>query len=114
MFTLTLHDRNGTELNLGDIVKISDGKHFVFFAEVKYLDKEKVITPFHTFTFHSFVKVDKVPAKAIKSTEERYDIWFMPDEDEEDTDAASFETYLNDWRLCEHKLQNRCWRITKS
>ena len=48
MFTLKLFDRKGTELNLGDIVKISDGKRFTFFAEVKYLESEGVITPFHT------------------------------------------------------------------
>jgi len=113
MFTLTLTDRNGTPLNEGDIVKISNSGKFTFFSEVKYLEKEKVITPFHTFTFHSFEKVDKVPDSAIKSSEERYDIWFLGNEASPDHKAADYEGYLMEWRKCERNLEKRCWRIER-
>lgn len=112
MFILKLYDRKGKELKLGDIVKISDGKSFNFFCEVKYLEKEKVIAPFHTFSFHSFEKIDKVPANAVKSTEERYNIWYVYQDDAEtDPEAEKFEKYLMDWRSCEHMLDRRCFRI---
>lgn len=110
MFTLKLYDRNGTALSFGDIVKISDGKVFTFFAEVKYLEREKVITPFHTFSFHSIVKVDKVPEGAKKSTEERYDIWYI-ESPEEDTDSESAENYLTAWRECERLMEKGYYRI---
>lgn len=46
MFILELYDRLGNKLNLGDIVKVSDGRgSFQFFAEVKYLEEEKCLTP---------------------------------------------------------------------
>ena len=76
MFTLELYDRKGNKLNIGDIVKISDGKNFTFYSEVKYLEKEKAIAPFHTFCFHSFEKVETVPDHAKPGTEERYKIWY--------------------------------------
>ena len=114
MFILKLYDRKGTQLHEGDYVKISDGKQFTFFAEVKYLEKEGVIAPFHTFSFHSFEKVNEIPENAIKSTEERYGIWYLHREDSEiDSDAEYFEKYLLSWRECEHHLEKRCWRILK-
>lgn len=113
MFILTLHDRKGKELKLGDIVKISDhNERFTFFCEVKYLEAEKVITPFHTFSFHSFEKVDSVPNEAIKSSEERYNIWYMYSDDaEKGTERPSFNRYLMSWRECEDLLEKRCWRV---
>lgn len=113
MFILKLYDRNGRELNIGDLVKISDHRsQFSFFCEVKWLEDEKVITPFHTFSFHSFEKIDKVPENAIKSTEERYNIWYLyEDQAEHDTERASFDNYLMSWRECEHHLEKRSWRI---
>jgi hypothetical protein len=114
MFVLKLFDREGNEVKEGDIVKISDGHRFSFFAEVKYIESEGIITPFHTFSFHSFEKIDKVPEGAEKSTEERYDIWFIyHDEAEEDDKAEDFKKYLMSWRECEHHLEKRSWRITK-
>jgi len=115
MFKLTLHDRNGVELKEGDIVKISNGRDFSFFAEVKWLEKEQVLTPFHTFSFHSFEKVDKVPDNARKGNEERYGIWFMYEDEgrEHDEKQEYFDKYLADWRQCEHLLDNKCYRITK-
>lgn len=115
MFTLTLHDRKGTELNEGDFVKISNGKQFTFFAEVKYLEKEGVIAPFHTFSFHSFEKVDEIPKEAKHSTEERYNIWYLYDEKAaKDKNAETFKDYLISWRECEHHLEKRSWRISKT
>jgi hypothetical protein len=112
MFVLNLYDRKGKELKLGDFVKISDGKMFTFFAEVKYLPEEKFITPFHTFSFHSFEKVDSVPAAAKQSTEERYKIWYVCGEDAEaDNEADDFKTYLMNWRQCDNFLKDRCYRI---
>jgi hypothetical protein len=115
MFKLILQDRKGNALNMGDIVKVSDGRYFKFYAEVKYLDKEKCITPFHTFSFHSFEKVDSVPENAIQSTEERYKIWYVPDEyAQADDEPDTGEKYLMDWRTCEHLLEQSCYRIELS
>lgn len=114
MFTLKLFDRIGNELKEGDIVKISNGRVFTFYAEVKYIESEGIIAPFHTFCFHSFEKVDKIPEQAKKSTEDRYDIWYVYDENEEqDEKAPDFEKYLMSWRECEHKLEKRSWAIEK-
>lgn len=114
MFKLTLHDRNGVELKLGDIVKISNGKTFTFYAEVKWLEKEKAIAPFHTFTYHSFEKVDKVPEKAIKRiVEAEYEWWFLCDEDAEtDEYAEEAKRYLTSWRDCETLLNSRSYQIS--
>jgi hypothetical protein len=112
MFTLKLYDRRGKELHQGDIVAVSDGKRFTFYCEVKYLEKEKVIAPFHTFSFHSFEKVAAVPANAVESTEERYKIWYVYNEEATADEAAErAERYLMDWRTCEHLLADRCFRI---
>ena len=110
MFILELYDRLGQKLNIGDIVKISDGRHFKFYAEVKYLADEECIAPFHTFSFHSFEKVDKVPENAIQSTEERYKIWYI-DNPESDDNAKNYEHYLIEWRKCEVLLRNKIFRI---
>jgi intein/homing endonuclease len=112
MFLLKLYDRKGKELNEGDIVAVSDGKRFTFYCEVKYLAKEKVIAPFHTFSFHSFEKVDKVPANAVESTEERYKIWYIYNEEATADEAADkAKNYLMDWRECEHLLSEKCFQI---
>jgi hypothetical protein len=115
MFTLELLDRNGVSLKEGDIVKVSNGKEFHFFAEVKYLEKENAIAPFHTFSFHSFEKIDKLPDNAIKSTETRYGIWYVTDPENDCAEAAeSAKDYLISWRECEHALDKRCFKITRS
>lgn len=110
MFTLTIHDRKGTLLKQGDIVKISERGYFQFFSEVKWLEKEQVLAPFHTFCFSSFEKVNSVPKEARKSSEERYNIWYL-DEKEKDPESETFEKYLMGWRECEHMLKERCYRI---
>lgn len=110
MFKLILQDRKGKALNMGDIVKVSLRGEFTFYSEVKYLESEKKIAPFHTFSFHSFEKVDKVPEEAVLSSETRYKIWYLqaalPDEK-----AGLFEKYLLDWRTCEHELDKGAFRI---
>lgn len=114
MFILTLQDRKGNELNEGDIVKISNGKDFTFYSEVKYLEDEQCIVPFHTFSFHSFEKVDKLPNNAIQSTETRYKIWYVSAIDaEEDKTGEEFRQYLMSWRECEIALEYRCFVINK-
>lgn len=114
MFTLTIYDRKGVELKEGDIIKISNGKEFDFFAEVKWLEKDQILTPFHTFSFHSFEKIDKLPNGVTKSTEERYNIWYLYHDDAmADKHAADFQEYLMSWRECEHHLAARMWRINK-
>ena len=110
MFILKLQDRKGMILNEGDIVKISDGKSFNFYSEIKYLEQEKAIAPFHTFSFHSFEKVDVVSENAVLSTEKRYKIWFMQNP-EIDNSPQDGEKYLIDWRACEHLLNQRCFLI---
>lgn len=112
---LKLTDVHGKELNFGDIVKINSGRgvNSCFYAEVKYLEKEQAIAPFHTFSFHSFEKVDKLPEGAKELNEERYKCWFHTDEKEADRQQEikeSFDGYLIDWRKCEHEL-NRCFHI---
>lgn len=114
MFILRLYDRNGIELKLGDIVRISDGRYWHFYAEVKYL-KDGAITPFNTFSFHSFEKIDKLPEGVVKSTEPLYNIWYKPsdmlDESDEDYLAEKFKAYLASWRYCEHWIDKECYRI---
>lgn len=113
MFRLTIHDRIGNELKLGDIVKISNGRHFTFYAEMKYIPEEEVIAPFHTFTFHSFERVDTVPDHAVQSAvETRYRIWVasFPEIDPEEIRAEA-DRYLIEWRSCEHLLEKKIFRI---
>lgn len=112
MFILKLQDREGKELNEGDLVAISNGKEFTFYCEVKFLEKEQAIAPFHTFSFHSVVKVDKLPENAVKSTEERCNIWYVPNA-EEDNESKSFERFLISWRECEIALEKRAFIIKK-
>lgn len=113
MFTLKIHDRNGIELKEGDIVKVHNNREFVFFSEVKWLEQEQAIAPFHTFAFHSFEKVDSVPESAIKSNEERYNVWYL-EQEKEDPKLDFFEKYRIGWLECEHELDNRSYRITKT
>lgn len=113
-YTLHLFDRDGRELNEGDFVKISDGSRIQFYAEVKYLDKENSIAPFHTFSFHSMIKVDKLPEGLVKADEERYEVWHNAEPDDDETvNSASVKQYLMDWRACEHSLHERMFRISK-
>ena len=110
MFILELYDREGTKLNIGDYVAVSNSERFTFYAEVKYLKDDGIITPFHTFSFSSVLKVDKLPDNAIKSTEERYNIYYIP-EDEADKDGKRFTEFLWSWRKCEHHLNTTSWKI---
>lgn len=118
MFILTVHDREGTELKDGDIVAVSGHNHgdnrFKFFAEVKWIPEKQVLTPFHTFTFHSFLKVDKVPDGAVPFKDDMadYKIWYICDS-EVDTKARDYERYLIDWRDCERLIENHIFRIRK-
>jgi hypothetical protein len=112
MFILKLYDREGTELQEGNYVKVSNGKGFKFISEVKYLEKEKAIAPFHTFSFHSFVKIDKLPGNVKLANENRYHIWYLENE-EADEKASDFDKYLIDWRQCEHLLKESCYKIEK-
>jgi hypothetical protein len=106
---LILTDTHGTPLNFGDIVRVNSGRggDSCFYSEVKYLEKEKAIAPFHTFSFHSFEKVDKVPENAKELSETRYKAWYI---DKDAESEKNFEGYLMDWRKCEHEL-NRCFHI---
>ena len=111
MFTLELFDRNGEKLQQGNIVKVSDGRNFKFYSEVKWLEQEQVIAPFHTFSFHSFVKVDKLPENLQLSTQEtRYSIWWTVGE-EMDEAAEKGETYLKQWRGIEEYINNGIYKI---
>ena len=111
MFTLKLYDRKGIELKPGDIVKVSDGRNIKFYSEVKYLESEKAIVPFHTFTFHSFERVDLLPKNAVlQSLETRYKIWYVVGL-EPDEEAKDFEHYLLRWRECERLLEKNVFNI---
>jgi hypothetical protein len=106
---LVLTDVHGTPLNFGDIVKINSGRSSsgFFYAEVKYLTEEKAIAPFHTFSFNSFERVDKLPENAKELSEKRYKVWYVPNTPE---DKEHFENYLMSWLECENLL-NRCFHI---
>jgi len=122
MFILTIHDRNGVQLKEGDFVKILDnGGRLTFFAEVKYLPQEMIITPFHTFSFSELEKVENneagqpdIPSTAVLSTEERYKIYYLPDPIKTTQENhENFSRFLMDWRQCESHLEKRMWRIKK-
>jgi hypothetical protein len=114
---LTIHDRKGNELKFGDIVMIechSMGNYYRFYSEVKYLPESQSIAPFHTFSFHSVEKVDRIPDGAVASTEERYKVWYECrelGEDEEIPKKESYERYLMEWRECEHLLEQKIFRV---
>ena len=111
MFILELYDSLGNKLSEGDTVKVSNGRGLIFYTTVVYLEEEQVINPFHTFSFHNIEKVDCVPEGCSKSTEERYDIWLAKDRDGKGFEDA--ERYLTSWRICEHKLAGRMYRIQR-
>ena len=114
MFKLKLYDRNGVELHEGDIVRISNSGLFNFFAEVKYLEAENAIAPFHTFVFASVEKIDAVPEGATKAREDRYNVWYVADgEAAVDEQAKENNDYLWSWRELEHQIDARCWRIER-
>lgn len=110
MFKLKLFDRKGFELQLGDIVKVSDGRRIQFYSEVKYLSESQSIAPFHTFSFHSFEKIGKLPDNAILSLmETRYKIWYLVDPEADE--APDFDGYLMRWKECERLLENNVFNI---
>jgi len=114
MFVLKLFDRLGNEINEGDIVKISNKGYFTFFSEVKFIQEEMIITPFHTFCFHSFEKVNEVPKEAVLSSEKRYNIWYLNDEyAQKDTNHSNFEHYLMSWKECEYHINQKSYKIEK-
>jgi hypothetical protein len=113
MFKLILQDRKGNILNEKDIVKVSNGKTFTFYSEVKYIDKKGVLAPFHTFSFHSFEKVDKVPDGAILADELDYNIWYVPNA-EPDEYAKDFNKYLMSWRECEIAIEKSAFVIKRN
>lgn len=116
MFILKLQDRNGNELNEGDLVRISDGNKFTFYSEVKYLEKENAIAPFHTFSFHSIEKVDTLPDGLTQGKEERYKMWYHGSNAITDPNGKidkSYSEYLMSWRACERQIDNRCFSISK-
>jgi hypothetical protein len=113
MFELRVYDRLGNELNEGDLVLVSGGQRGIsFYCEVKYLEEEQAIAPFHTFCFHSFEKVDKLPEGLTKMKEERFNAWYAPDP-EKDNDHETYNSYFLSWVQCEHELNKRSYRITK-
>jgi hypothetical protein len=103
MFILELYDSKENKLSPGDIVMIKS-RHTTFYCEVKYLEEEQVIAPFHTFSFTEMEKVSEVPADAILSmVETRYKVWHKEVEGSSD--------YIISWRDCETLLEKRCYRI---
>ena len=105
---LTLQDANGVELKFGDIVAISDGRHLNFYCEVAYLEDQKAIAPFHTFSLHNVKKVDKLPEGVVRAKEERYKVWYHPDPKK---DKNPHEDYLMSWRSCEKLIRDRMFKI---
>lgn len=111
MFLVKLFDRNRKELSIGDIVAISDGKRLNFYCRITFLEKEQKLAPFHTFSFHSVEKVDKVPENATRCTEDRYECWYMGSEAKPDESSSLHDKYLLDWRACERFLDKSCFDV---
>ena len=113
MFIVKLKDRNGRPLQLGDIVKLSDGKRITFFVRVTWLPDIKKLAPFHTFSFHSIEyagdNVESLPDGIVQCTEPRFDCWFMRGTNP-DASAEAHERNLTEWRACEHVLES-CYDI---
>lgn len=114
MFTLKLQDRNGQELKQGDIVKVSDGKRYTFYTEVKFFKETGIISPFDTFSFHSFEKVDKVPDGLIERSGDIANFRYWVAKDETDIDGQQFNGYLMSWRTCENLIKSKCFLITEN
>jgi hypothetical protein len=112
MFEITFHDRNGTELKEGDVVALSDGKALRFYCEVKWIEAENIMAPWHTFSFHSVEKADKLPDGLTLSDETRYKCWYHNDP-AEDNASGSFEHYRMEWLTCEREIDKRVFRIKR-
>ena len=110
MFRLRFFDCDGAEIFEGDIVKIYAGNHTIFYSEVKYLEDERVLVPLHNFAWYRFKKVDTIPLFAVKSNEDRFDLWYEPDTKH---NYNLPQEQLTSWKDCEVLLENRCWQITK-
>lgn len=110
MFRLRFYDCDGIEVTEGDIVQIFAKNEIIFYSEVKYLEDEQVIVPFHNFAWYRFKKVDSIPLFAIKSDETRFQLWYNPDADH---NYKASQELLWSWKDCEVLLEKRCWRITK-
>lgn len=112
-FYFELTDRNGTVLNDGDIVRVSDSHGFTFYSEVKYFPETNIIVPFHTFSFHSFEKVDSIPDNALPGkADSNYKIWYVPNA-EKDDESEKFDRYHSDWMSCDRLLEGRCYVIKR-
>ena len=112
MFKLILMDREGKKLKIGDLVKVSDGRGFSFYAKIQYDKKSKTIAPFHTFSFHSFLKVDKLPKNAIERTDRNFTYWFVHNpESDLDVHQTTTRNYVLSWLECERALKESCYCI---
>lgn len=114
-FILKIYDRKGTELHEGDIVRVFTGRQINghFYSEVKWLEKEQTLTPFHTFSLHSVEKVDKLPDNVVEGKETRYKIWMDHDAQEDASGKEEFDQYFWDWKACEHQLDKKFYRIER-
>lgn len=108
MIVLKLKDSLGNNLEFGDFVKITNNGRNVFYSEVKYIENEKLIAPFHHFSFLKFEKVDSIPDDAIKANEERFDMWYMANDAESEKSCSD---YLLSWRECERLIDKGCYEI---
>ena len=110
MYELKLYDRKGVELKEGDLLAISDGLRFNFYAELKFIENGQILAPFHTFSFHSFQKVDSLPDHAVKTKESRYNCWYthFP---ELDVEPEEYEDYRLQWVECERQLEKGLFKI---
>lgn len=113
MFHLKIKDREGTPLKIGDIVEVSDGKRINFLCRVEWMGKERMLSPFHTFSFHSVRKIGDslacIPDGAVQCDEPRFMCWYL-ENPEADTKAQDHPHYLMEWRKCERLLES-CYEI---
>jgi len=108
MFILKIKDRQGVELNIGDLVQVHGRYSGSFFARIAFDPERKTIIPFSTFSFHSVEKIDKLPDNVTKADEKYGEYWYS--DTPSDTDEK-FEKYLISWRECETKINSGAFNI---
>jgi hypothetical protein len=77
---------------------------------VEYNAQKKVLMPFSVFSFHSIIKVDKLPTEAKECTSDGFTYWYSK-EDLSDDGVEKVKKYLTSWLECERFLEDSCFDV---